>query len=117
MIINKEGVKYVLRNLRNRKTRTFLTSLSILIGIITIFIFVSFGLGLYGYIEEMSQGTSMDKIIIQTKGGGAIPIGDNFYLTDSEIKAIERVPGVYSATGLYFKVAEIVREAKEFTLF
>jgi putative ABC transport system permease protein len=117
VIINKEGVKYVLRNLRNRKTRTFLTSLSILIGIITIFIFVSFGLGLYGYIEEMSQGTSMDKIIIQTKGGGAIPIGDNFYLTDSEIKAIERVPGVYSATGLYFKVAEIVRGSERVYTF
>jgi putative ABC transport system permease protein len=81
--------------------------LSILIGIIAIFIFVSFGFGLYHYIEEMSEGSSMDKIIIQTKGGGLVPIGDTFYLTDSEIRAIERVPGVYEATGLYFKVAEV----------
>jgi putative ABC transport system permease protein len=107
-MINKEGIKYVLRNLNTRKTRTFLTSLSIIMGIITIFIFVSFGLGLFNYIEVMSSGSSMDKIIIQPKGSGIVPIDNNFQLNDRDIRAVERVPGVYKPTGVSFRVAEIV---------
>ncbi len=116
-MINEEGIKYVLRNLNNRKTRTFLTSLSILIGIITIFIFISFGFGLYNYIEEMSSGSSMDKIIIQPKGSGAVPMDDTFQLTDGDIRAVERVPGVLSVSGVSFKVAEIVRGSERVYTF
>jgi putative ABC transport system permease protein len=108
-MINQEGIKYVLRNLKNRKTRTFLTSLSILIGIITIFVFISFGLGLYNYIEEFSQGSAVDKVVIQPRGAGAVPLGGDFDLSEKDIKAIERVPGVYEATGSAFRVAEIIK--------
>ena len=118
MTINKEGIKYVLRNLNNRKTRTFLTSLSILIGIITIFIFISFGLGLYSYIEEISQGTALDKVIIQPTGGGGMPgLDENFQLSDADVRAIERVPGVYDATGAAFKVAEVLKDKERVYTF
>ena len=46
-MITKENLTYAIRNLMNRKVRSFLTILSILVGITTIFIFVSFGMGLY----------------------------------------------------------------------
>jgi putative ABC transport system permease protein len=108
-MINQEGIKYVIRNLKNRKTRTILTSLSILIGIITIFIFISFGLGLYNYIEDFSQGSAVDKVVIQPRGTGPVPLGGDFDLSDRDIRAIERVPGVYEATGSAFRAAEIVR--------
>lgn len=110
-MINQEGIKYVVRNLKNRKTRTFLTSLSILIGIITIFIFVSFGLGLYTFIDEFSEGSAADKIIIQPRGGLGFPgLDDNFQLNDRDLRTIERVSGVYEATGVSFRVGEIRKQ-------
>lgn len=105
-MISQETIKYVLRNLKKRKGRTFLTALSIIMGIITIFIFISFGLGLYHYIGEMSEGSSIDKIIVQPKGGIS-PLDDKFQLSDRDIKVIERVPGVYQASGISFEAAEI----------
>ncbi len=108
MIITNEGIKYVFRNLKNRKARTFLTALSILIGIITIFIFISFGLGLYNYIGELSKGSAVDKIIIQPSGGGLVPgLDDNFQLTESDLKTIEKTPGVYEASGAIVRAAEM----------
>ena len=107
-MISQEGIKYVLRNLNNRKTRTFLTSLSILIGIITIFVFISFGAGLYYYIQEMSESSGVDKIVIQPRGGGLVPgLDQNFQLNDNDINAVKRVSGVYEATPIAFRVAEI----------
>ena len=46
-----EELKYTLKNLTNRKLRSFLTVLSILIGITSIFALVSFGLGIDKYIN------------------------------------------------------------------
>ncbi len=107
-MINKEGIKYVFRNLNNRKTRTVLTSLSILIGIITIFIFISFGWGLYNYIGELSQGSAVDKVIIQPKSSMGTPgLDESFQLSENDLMVIERVPGVYEASGAVMKVAEI----------
>ena len=54
-MITPQTVKYSLRNLKQQKGRSFLTILSIFIGISTIFIFISFGLGLYSYIEELTE--------------------------------------------------------------
>jgi hypothetical protein len=62
--MSKESIKYSLRNLSHRKTRSAYTIISILAGITTIFIFVSFGIGLYHYIGEMSSASSADKLII-----------------------------------------------------
>jgi len=103
--MNLESIKYSLRNLRHRKFRSFLTVFSILIGITTIFIFVSFGYGLYNYIGEMTTGSSVDKIIIQSKIGGGLD--ETFALTDEDISAINNVPGVLDVSGAYFKSAEI----------
>ncbi len=118
MIINKEGIKYVIRNLKNRKTRTILTSLSILIGIITIFIFISFGAGLYNYINEFSQGSAADKVIIQPQGGAGMPgLDDSFYLTEKEVELIKKIPGVYEVTGAAFKVAEVTKDSERIYTF
>ena len=68
-MIGKETIIYSLRNMKHRKARNFLTIFSILIGIATIFIFVSFGAGLYTYVQEFQTGSSANKIIIMPKGG------------------------------------------------
>lgn len=104
-MISRESINYSLRNIKQRKTRSAFTIISILAGITTIFIFVSFGLGLFNYIEEMSSASSADKVLIQPKGFGGLD--DTFAFSEDEIHVVETTSGVYSATGIYFKSAEV----------
>ncbi len=107
-----ENIKYSLRNINKRKSRSFLTVLSIFIGIATIFIFISFGFGLYDYINNLASGSSADKIIIQGKTNSAPGLDSSFKLTDSDLEAVRRSDGVYDATGVYFKVAQVNAQDK-----
>lgn len=107
MFIKKEIVNYSLKSLKKRKTRSILTILSIFIGIAAIFIFISFGFGLYSYINSFSTSTSADKITIMPKGNSAPGLNTAFALTDKDIKAVEKTSGVYEATGLYATAAEV----------
>jgi putative ABC transport system permease protein len=113
-MISKESVKYSLRNLNQRKTRSLFTVISMLAGITTILIFVSFGLGLFKYIEEMSSASSADKVLIQPKSlGGMDPA---FSFSEDELQAVEMASGVYDATGIYFRSAEIEKSGvKKYT--
>lgn len=106
-MISKEIMTYSLRSLVHRKTRNMLTILSIFIGIATIFIFVSFGLGLFSYVNSFTTGSSADKITIMPKGIGAPGLDDAFSLTDDDLSAIEKSAGVYEATGMYARAAQV----------
>jgi len=81
-------------------------------GITTIFIFVSFGLGLYKYIDDISSGSSADKILIQPKGIGLGGMDTTFSFSEDDLQAVERTSGVYEATGTYFKVVEVKQNKK-----
>jgi putative ABC transport system permease protein len=106
-MIGEEIFKYSLKNLWNRKMRSFLTVVSILVGITTIFIFISFGWGLYNYTNELTSSSSADKVLIQAKGIGVPGLDDTFQLTNKDLDAIKNTRGVFEATGMYFKVGEI----------
>jgi putative ABC transport system permease protein len=106
-MIGKEGVKYSLRNLNKSKDRSFFTILSILIGITTIFIFISFGLGLFAYIDELSSGASADKVLIMAKGSAAPGLDTTFELNGDDLRVVNGVTGVYEAEGSYFKVIKV----------
>ncbi len=106
-MISKENIKYSLNNLKQRKGRSALTILSIFVGISTIFIFISFGLGLYNYVDEFTTGSSADKITIQPKGAGAPGMDDTFALSENDLDAIKKTSGVFEASGLQYKVVEI----------
>jgi putative ABC transport system permease protein len=106
-MIGKEGIKYSLRNLKKSKDRSFFTILSILIGITTIFIFISFGLGLFSYIDELSGGASADKVLIMAKGSSAPGLDTTFELNSDDLRVVNGVTGVYEAEGSYFKVIKV----------
>lgn len=106
-MISKESIKYSLKNLKKNKGRSFLTIFSILVGIATIFIFISFGLGLYNYIDELSSSSSADKVLIMPQSAGGFGTSDTIVLNDSDVDTISKSPGVYEATGLYFSAAQI----------
>jgi putative ABC transport system permease protein len=106
-MINKELIKYSLKHIAHRKARSFLTIFSILVGIATIFIFVSFGQGLFDYVNDLQSSSGADKIMIIPKGIGAPGLDTTFSLTEEDIEAIEKTTGVYEAIGMYSRAAEI----------
>lgn len=105
-MINPEEIKYSLKNLAERKSRSFLTILSIFLGITTIFIFVSFGLGLYYYVDTVASETGVDKILVQPRSLGAPGLDSTFKLTDDDLDVIEKTSGVKRAAGIYLKVVQ-----------
>jgi len=117
-MIGLESIKYSLRNLRTSYGRSSLTIFSIMIGIATIFIFVSYGWGIYNYVGELSTSSSADKIMIQAAGSGAPGLDDSFKLTDDDLGAVSRSTGVYDATGVYFNAVKVSQgKENKYTFF
>lgn len=112
-----EMIRYAKNNLLTRKTRTLLTLLSIFIGITTIFIFISFGLGLYSYIQELAGESGLDKFIVQGRGIGAPGLDQTFALEESDLDAVEKTLGVKHALGFYSGVAEVEHKRQKKFVF
>ncbi len=115
-MISKELAKYSLNNLYKKKSRSALTIISILVGIATIFIFISFGLGLYQYINNFVTSGTADKITIQAKGSG-LTGSSAFGLSEDDLKAVKKTSGVYDAMGYYIKTAEVQSRDKKVYVF
>ena len=111
-MISKENFNYAVRNLMNRKVRSFLTILSILVGVATIFIFISFGWGLFAYMNEISVVFGVDKLIIQAKGIGAPGTDQNFKLLDGDIDTIEKTRGISQVGAVPFDSAAVKKDKK-----
>lgn len=105
-----ENVKYVLKKLWARKSRSFLTILSIFIGITTIFVFISFGLGLYNYVDDLAETSGVDKFIVQPSGVGAPGIDTTFALKDKDVNIIEKTQGVKRTASFYLKAVEVEKD-------
>ena len=116
-MVNKELIKYSLENLKHRRTRSFLTIFSIMIGIATIFIFISFGYGLYEYTNDFTQGSSADKVLILAKGSGLPGTNDAFKLTNDDLEVVENSAGVYEASGVYYDTVEVKKNSQNKFVF
>jgi putative ABC transport system permease protein len=113
-MLNGESINYSLRNLKHRKGRSFLTIFSILIGIATIFIFISFGYGLYNYVDEMSSSSSADKLLISSRGGIS---GSSIALNEDDLNEILKTSGVKDAAGMYFKIVSVSKGQEQIYSF
>jgi putative ABC transport system permease protein len=100
-------IKYSLTNLVHRKMRSFLSVLSILIGITAIFALVSFGLGMRDYMETIAAEAGTDKLYIQHKGPGGLGLDENFFFTKDEINFVGKIKGVDEILGMYVATPEI----------
>lgn len=105
-LITLENVKYSLRNLWARKSRSFLTIFSIFIGIATIFIFISFGAGLYFYVEDFTTGGSVDKFMVDGKSFGG-PGTSSVVLNDDDVETVSKTRGVFEVSTMTFKPVEV----------
>src|SRR3989338_2915054 len=105
-------IKYIIGNIRHRFTRSSLTILSILIGIMSIFVLISFGEGLRNYMNVMAQEMGTDKLIAQPKGFGA-PGSTGIYLTKDDLDLIKKQNGVSEATGAIVRQSEVKIDEKK----
>ena len=117
-MINKQLIKTSLANILKRRARSLLTILSVLIGVTSIFVLISFGQGLVGYVDDLSQQMGNDKLIVQSKGFGIGPsIESNVMFRDKDVNFLEDSFGVDEAVGLYFQAAPIEIEEKRKYVF
>ena len=110
-------IKYAWDNIKHRKLRSFLTVLSILIGIASIFTLVSFGQGLTNYIDVISSEVGTDKLIIQSKGIGAPGTDENFFIKKEEVEFLSKINGMDEVAGVYFSVVQIKHDRSKKFVF
>jgi len=104
--MNTDLVKYSLKNLVKRKTRSGLTILSILIGIMAIFALVSFGQGIAKYTDDMFQEMGTDKLMMMARGFG-IPGMGSVQFSKDDIDFIKKIRGVKEISGWMMASAEV----------
>lgn len=109
--MNTNLMKYSVNNLLQRKRRSFLTVLSIFIGIMAIFALVAFGQGLSQYIDQLAAEQGADKIIIQPKSGfGPMAVEDTDKFTREDIDFVGHINGVQSVAGSIFESVQVQRK-------
>ncbi len=103
----KEDIKYGLKNILMKKTRSFLTILSILIGIAAVYALMSFGLGIQHYITNLAFESGADKLFVMAKGLGAPGTDPNFFLTKEDINFLEKKQGVKEILPVYIAPVQV----------
>ncbi len=103
----KDILKYSISNLWNRKLRSFLTILSILIGITAIVALSSFGLGIQFYIEDLAKLMGTDKIMIMPRDYITAMGESNVVLTDDDLDFLKKIKGVDEVTGMIMSAAKV----------
>src|SRR3989338_10458425 len=107
-------IKSALFNFSRNKGRTFLTSLGILIGVMSVVLLTAAGLGLKKYIQTQfeSIGTNTLRVIPgtairngQIQGGpasfGAIRFDEKDYRTLQRVKSLEFIAPVFTKNGKF----------------
>lgn len=98
-------IGYIFKNMKDRLTRSVLTIISILIGIMAIFALVSFGQGLSSYINEIGQQAGADKLIAQPKGFGP-PGTSSSPLAKEDLDFFRKANDISEAAGVIVNQAE-----------
>lgn len=111
-----EQIGYSLQNLMHRKMRSWLTVLSILIGIMAVFALISFGLGIRKYMDVLAQQAGTDKLMIYAKGASVPGTDDKFVITKSDVDFVSKINGVKQIAGMYSKPVQITfKKEKKYT--
>ncbi|HJN56902.1 MAG: ABC transporter permease [Candidatus Woesearchaeota archaeon] len=102
-----DEIKYSLQNLVHRKTRSLLTMLSILIGVMAIFALISFGLGIRNYMDTIAEEAGADKLFIQARSVGVPGTDANFFVSADDINFVSKINGVDEISGMYIRAGEV----------
>lgn len=109
---------------KRNKIRTFLTSLGILIGVLSVVLLIAFGIGLRNYIEQQFENLGSNSIYVLpsrvlTDGGGFQDpgsIGERF--EEKDVARVKKIANVKYAVPTYEKssIAEANGEKKSTTI-
>ncbi len=106
--------KSSLEDFKRNKTRTFLTSLGILIGVLSVVLLTAFGLGLKKYIKNQFEKLGTDKLLVlpgqigEGRGfsGGSSGIGGAEF-TEKDVENLKKINGVSMAVPTFIKTLTV----------
>jgi putative ABC transport system permease protein len=99
-------IKVSLVDLRRNKVRTFLTSLGILIGVLSVVLMMAFGFGLKDYINKQFEALGKNMIMIMPGtglSGGGMGIVGGIQFDEKDLAKIKRVKNVGEITPIFMK--------------
>ncbi|MFA5084557.1 MAG: ABC transporter permease, partial [Candidatus Paceibacterota bacterium] len=97
--------KLAFKNLKSRKTRSFLTVLGIFIGIMAVVALISIGQGMQNAINEQFESLGKDKIIVMSgvMGPPGSATSKSLMLTENDLEAIQKTRGIENVIGFLTK--------------
>jgi putative ABC transport system permease protein len=111
-------VRLAMRNVRQRKLRSWLTMIGIFIGIAAVVSLLSLSQGLKSAINEQFVSLGADKLVVQAAGSGFGPPGSGVpvNLEESDKNVISKVKGVDLALGRLVRIVELeFKDDKKYT--
>ena len=106
----KDFLKIAWENLTNRKMRSWLTVLGVIIGIATVVALISIGQGLQHTVEQQFQKIGADKLMVQARTGNYGPPGTTSgsnTLTKKDYDIVKRSSGVDSVAPRLMRQARV----------
>ncbi len=103
---------------RRDKMRTFLTSLGIMIGVLSVVMLIALGIGLKNYIEGQFESLGANLLMVmpgsgfggESGGFGAPGFVGGIHFDDKDVRSLERISGLKYLTPVTFK--SILAEAE-----
>ena len=114
-----DSFKLAFQNLRHRQMRSWLTLIGIFAGIAAVVALISLGQGLQDAVNDQFNSLGTNKFNVQGAGAGFGPPGTNAVgkLTDHDIRLLERIQGVKTVAGRYFKPGTMAYQDKTEAIF
>src|SRR5438445_8951412 len=105
----KESLKMAFQNIKDRKLRSFLTIIGIVIGISAVISLISVGQGTTQFITGQLSGLGANKLLIGAEQRGSFtgPPSSPQQLTSKDLDQIRAVRGVELATPLLVKTLPV----------
>lgn len=118
----KFQIKTALDNFRRNKIRTFLTSLGIMIGVLSVVMLIALGLGLKNYIEQQFESMGSNLLMVMSGsgfsseggglGGSLRSLFGGIELDEKDVKTVSRVSGLDYVVPVFFK-SSVVKVSNE----
>jgi putative ABC transport system permease protein len=113
-------VKTALQNFRRNKVRTFLTSLGIMIGVLSVVVLIALGIGLKNYIQGQFEDLGANLIIVLPGSGlsqGAASFGPGLsggaQFDEKDLVSLQKIDELDFVSPAYLKGVTISAEGKE----
>jgi putative ABC transport system permease protein len=114
-------IKSAIADFKRNKVRTFLTSLGITIGVLSVVMLIALGLGLKNYIQEQFEGLGANLVMVMAgsgigggDGGGfsgpAGMFGSVVEFDERDVSSLKRIQDIKYVVPVYFKSLAIEAE-------